>query len=241
MAKVNSNVLLIILAGVIILIAVMYYLNKNDTFPIPNQGTITNNSRNVKDMNHNQLIPKKLQQIKNNHHINDISDSVVDDLVSQYNIRDNLSDDDNGNFSPSDPMAKDYGQYSNYVKKKHHNTNKMEVPFDNENDFTYKKKKYTRRTPEDIKDLFDIDKMLPQEIEEDWFDVEPLQSTKKIKGIHMIHPKVHIGSNTVGSSLKNASHDIRGDIPIEKKIFSPYLNSTIDPDINIKGFCNQIY
>ncbi len=43
------------------------------------------------------------------------------------------------------------------------------------------------------------------------FDVEPLMGTKKIKGTHLIHPKVHMGVNTIQNSLKNGTHDIRGD------------------------------
>lgn len=249
MSQMNSNVLLIIFAGVLVLIAVLYYLNKNDTYPIHNHGTISNNTinagnmGNVTDTNMNKNY-NLLKQHDADFYCDSISDSVVDDLVSQYDINDNISNNSN-DYSPTDPMAKDYGQFSGYVKKTQHDMSKIETPFNDSldgNSFTYKKKNYTKRTPEDIKDLFDIDKMLPQEIEEDWFDVEPLQSTKKIKGTHLLHPKVHMGVNTVGSSLKNGTHDIRGDVPIRKiDNFSPFLNSTIDPDMNIKGFCNPKY
>lgn len=109
---------------------------------------------------------------------------------------------------------------------------------DDKRDFIYKKKKFTKRTPEDIKDLFDVDKMLPQEIEDDWFDTSPLMTAKKIKGSNLINPKKNIGINTVQSSLRNATHDIRGDIPNPKINISPWNNSTIDPDTNIKGLCN---
>jgi len=106
--------------------------------------------------------------------------------------------------------------------------------------FLIKKNKFTKRTPDDVKDLFDINKMLPQEIEKDWFDVEPLLTTKKIKGTHLLHPKVHMGVNTVASSLRNGTHDIRGDIPNPKFPISPWLNSTIEPDTNLKGICNPV-
>ncbi len=236
----NSNVLFIIFAGVIVLLGILYYLNKNDNCPIHNQGTISTNTTN-KNQNLPDLKGGMSRQINISPYCDDLSDSVVDDLVSQYGLSDNA-----GDISPSDPMAKDYGQFTGYVKKSQYNMKKIESSFDdddsNENVFTYKKKKYTKRTPDDVKDLFDIDKMLPQEREEDWFDDEPLQSTKKIKGTHLIHPKNHMGINTVGSSLKNGTHDMRGDVPIRKiENFSPFLNSTIDPDINIKGFCNQKY
>jgi archaellum component FlaF (FlaF/FlaG flagellin family) len=40
-----------------------------------------------------------------------------------------------------------------------------------------------------------------------------------------------IGMNTQGGSLKNANLDIRSSPSIEKKEVSPWLNSTIDPDM----------
>ncbi|XWV25243.1 hypothetical protein QJ856_gp0529 [Tupanvirus deep ocean] len=242
MANLNSNMLLVILAGVV-LIAIIYYLNKNDDQPVPNHGTLPNNTNNFAPITQKAQRPLQPQQI-NTRSYDDISDSIVDELVSQYNIDDIPVNASAGNFSASDPMANDYGQFNGYIKKRQINMKNMELPYSDteydNRDFSYKKKKFTRRTPEDVKDLFDVNKMLPQEIEEDWFDVEPLQSTKKIKGTHLIHPKVHMGVNTVGSSLRNGTHDIRGDIPNPKINISPFLNSTIEPDTNIKGFCNPI-
>jgi len=106
-------------------------------------------------------------------------------------------------------------------------------------DFDYKKNNFTLRSYEDVEDQFDVNKMLPQE-EEDWFDITPLMTTKKIKGTHLIHPKVHMGVNTVASSLRNGTHDIRGDIVNPKINTGPWLQSTIEPDTNIKGICNPI-
>lgn len=44
----------------------------------------------------------------------------------------------------------------------------------------------------------------------------------------------HTGINTTGSSLRNPSLDIRSTVPIEKKPISPWMNSTIEPDLNKK-------
>ena len=45
-----------------------------------------------------------------------------------------------------------------------------------------------------------------------------------------------IGIDTVGQSLKNASHDIRGTVPCPKiNGVSPWGNSSIEPDYNITG------
>jgi len=44
-----------------------------------------------------------------------------------------------------------------------------------------------------------------------------------------------IGENTIGSTRKNASYDIRGTVPCPKFSVSPWLNSTYEPDTNIKS------
>jgi len=44
-----------------------------------------------------------------------------------------------------------------------------------------------------------------------------------------------MGENTIGSTRKNASYDIRGTIPCPKFSVSPWLNSTYEPDTNIKS------
>ena len=49
--------------------------------------------------------------------------------------------------------------------------------------------------------------------------------------------KMSTNINTVGQSLKNGSHDIRGTIPNPKFSVSPWNNSTYEPDYNIKPLC----
>jgi len=46
-----------------------------------------------------------------------------------------------------------------------------------------------------------------------------------------------VGNDTVGSSKKNATYDLRGNVPCPKFAVSPWNNSTIEPDNNNKGFC----
>ena len=135
------------------------------------------------------------------------------------------------------------GSFKGYGKKRQINMKKMEMPYSDDEydcrDFSYKKNKYSKRTPDDIKDLFNLEAMLPQE-DEGWFDTVPINNTKKIRGTHLIHPKIHMGTNTVGNSRKNGTHDIRGDIPNPKISVAPWNNSTIEPDPNARGLCNPI-
>lgn len=89
------------------------------------------------------------------------------------------------------------------------------------------KKKYT---PEE---LFKVDKLLPQEVPKDWFEVMP--EPIKVKNRHLINVTRPVGINTIGTSLKNPSYDIRGCPAAPKFVVSPWLQSSYEPDLNIKG------
>ena len=81
-------------------------------------------------------------------------------------------------------------------------------------------------------DLFDVDKYLPQEVNDDWFEVQP--EPISVKNRHLINITKPIGVNTIGTSLRNASYDIRASPSCPKFVVSPFLNSSIEPDINLK-------
>ena len=76
---------------------------------------------------------------------------------------------------------------------------------------------------------------LPQEINNDWFetDLNNAQVTCDDKSL-IIADRYVTGVDTVGQSLKNASYDIRAQPPCPKFNVSPWNNSTIEPDFNIK-------
>ncbi len=81
---------------------------------------------------------------------------------------------------------------------------------------------------------FNAAALLPKEEKQDWFeDVTP----QKIKNRHLINIYRPIGVNTVITSRKNGSLDLRGN-PVNPKTFvSPFLNSSIEPDVNARGIC----
>lgn len=211
MSSFNNNILLVIIA-VIVLIIVIYYLNKNNDQPVPNQG---------------QLVDNIYEKYTNNFAIkNNNCGNIIDDDATDCN-------DNEENFVPK-PRNYNNDNYG-YFKK----TYSDEEPCDEKDnrDFVFKKKDYTLRTHEDLKDLYDVDKLLPNEEQPEWFD-QPLQNTKKLKGTSFMHPKIHMGANTKGSSLKNGTRDFRGDI-ITPKIDTLWMCSTIDPDTNLRGIWNQ--
>lgn len=78
---------------------------------------------------------------------------------------------------------------------------------------------------------------LPQELNQNWFDKD-FNKVKEIDQDTLIDVSQYSsGMDTVGQTLKNPSYDIRGNIPNPKNIISPFLNSSIEPDNNIKSWC----
>lgn len=254
--KTDSNLFLGLFIGVIF-IAFIYYLN-GDNNPNQNFGNIGY------DVTNESQVPIQPPE-EDNRQQDDVRGDLVNDLISQYSVENRPMEGGTGSFAGFNPNADVNGAFNNYGKKRQINTRKMEEPYpvdkfdqrvpsymknkmmtinqagsDSDNrDFEHRNQPFTKRTHSDVEDLFDVQKMLPQE-DEDWFDITPLKTTKKIKGTHLIHPKVHMGVNTVSSSLRNGSHDIRGDIVNPKLHTGPWLQSTIEPDTNIKGICNPI-
>jgi hypothetical protein len=79
---------------------------------------------------------------------------------------------------------------------------------------------------------------LPKEINNKWFDTDFSIVSKNIDDNNLINPDRYIiGINSVASSLKISSHDIRGGVPINKYVVSPWNNSSVAPDTNIKSLC----
>ena len=96
----------------------------------------------------------------------------------------------------------------------------------------------TQTAPLNTKELYDSNKLLPGETNKDWFEVMP--DPIKIKNRHLVNVVKPIGLDTVGSSKKNMSRDIRGDVLNPKRIISPWMNSSIDPDLPTVGLCNDV-
>ena len=84
-------------------------------------------------------------------------------------------------------------------------------------------------------EIFKSEDYLAKETNQSWFEVPP--EPISIKNRHLINISRPIGVNTIGNSLRNPSYDLRGSPPNPKFIVSPWMQSTIEPDLNIKGLC----
>ena len=64
-----------------------------------------------------------------------------------------------------------------------------------------------------------------------WSATNPIGPADSLKGVNLLAPGYHYGINTVGQTLRNANLDLRADVPNPRVPVSPFLNSTIEPDL----------
>jgi hypothetical protein len=72
--------------------------------------------------------------------------------------------------------------------------------------------------------------LLPGDPNTKWAQVNP-QSSGDIAGKNFLNAGALIGVNTVGQSLRNASWDLRSEVPNPQVQVSPWNVSTISPDL----------
>jgi len=134
-----------------------------------------------------------------------------------------------GNRDSSSKNLDDFFEQGNPLSD---NENAAFLPNDTGAGFASYSGKPRRELSDDEK--FNASALLPKEEKQDWFeDVTP----QKIKNRHLINIYRPIGVNTVITSRKNGSLDLRGN-PVNPKTFvSPFLNSSIEPDVNARGIC----
>jgi hypothetical protein len=80
------------------------------------------------------------------------------------------------------------------------------------------------------KNQLDPQELLPNDANSKWAQVNPM-GAGDISGKNFLNAGSLIGVNTVGSSLRNASWDLRSEPPNPQVSVSPWLNSTIEPDV----------
>lgn len=81
----------------------------------------------------------------------------------------------------------------------------------------------------------DVQALLPKDAANSkWSQVNPA-GQGDVKDQNFLTAGYHLGVNTQGQSLRNGSHDIRGDIAPNPRVnVSPWMQSTIEPDLSRK-------
>ena len=75
--------------------------------------------------------------------------------------------------------------------------------------------------------------LLPQDQSSVWAQVNP-EGQGTLADKNFLQAGYHIGINTVGQTLRNANYSFRSEIPNPQVKVSPWMQSTIDPDVGRK-------
>ncbi len=87
------------------------------------------------------------------------------------------------------------------------------------------------------KDRLTAEDLLPKDAANSrWAQVNPA-GQGDVKDQNFLNAGYHVGIDTVGQSLRNASWDLRQEIPNPQTTVSPWMQTTIGPDTNKKSLC----
>lgn len=85
------------------------------------------------------------------------------------------------------------------------------------------------------RDRLTSDDLLPKDANSKWAQINPAGSGD-IRDQNYLTAGYHIGVNTVGQSLRNANLQLRSEIPNPQVPVSPWMISTIEPDVRQVSF-----
>lgn len=184
---------------------------------------------------------KKLNQVDESTEVDDSNqenfDNALNNVIESYENTDDNTDDNSTN--EEEVSSSDNVNLNNQT-----NVQGNELQNENHADFTSDGKNYYNNLTN-----FDSADLLPNPDNEsnddegwkykhgaNWDESNP--QIKQVEGNAWLNERKFLGTSTVGSSLRNATHDIRKDVPNPQMVVSPWNNTTILPDSNSKGLCS---
>ena len=85
------------------------------------------------------------------------------------------------------------------------------------------------------KNTLTAEQLLPQDTNSTWNQVNP-SGVGSLKDRNFLQSGFHIGINTVGQTLRNANLQLRSEPPCPMIKVSPWMTSTIEPDVSRRPF-----
>ena len=76
----------------------------------------------------------------------------------------------------------------------------------------------------------DPSELLPKDQNNEWARLNP-NGDNDLKNVNLLKAGFHHGIDTIGSSLRNANLQLRSEPPNPVDKVSPWMNSTIEPDL----------
>jgi hypothetical protein len=243
MLNTQTKILLLVFAGFVLVY--LLYNSGGSTEGFTNTQNSNNNnipSQNMNDLkreinqelNEGKIVPAPREQSINYLPQNDYAPPESDWLKSKFEGRNRAAPGEykrvsycagkRGDLGPSDWQA-EFDHNNDIIGGSQMGDNDRFLPMDETSDKLAIFKTTGRATcgsnqncePED---LFDVDKYLPQEVNDDWFEVMP--EPISVKNRHLINITKPIGINTIGTSLRNANYDLRAAPANPKFVVSPW-------------------
>lgn len=247
----NQTILLIII--IVVLFIIFIYINYYSDKPIVNEGIVSlgnNDQTNVtseeSDSGSQYTYSSSYNSIPTNqtYSISEESPSLDEESIYRRKTtnknmardgkykKSSYKDGERGNYNDSE-FEKFFDENNRMVNDVYADNEDVQPNNEGENLAEYTSRNNDNNRKPTDEELYDVQALLPQEENPDWFDVMP--EPISCKNRHLINISRPMGINTIGTSNKNANYDIRGTIPNPKHVVSPFLNSSIEPDLNNKG------
>lgn len=162
------------------------------------------------------------------------SSFLNNNLVTEHldNVPEGMSDDNLSKLNPDVHQLVQHSESSNP-------TSLEEVPdgFPSESVNPEAEEKFTTDIPSCLpKDQLMPQELLPQDTESNQWNLANPQGSGSLKDKNFLQAGYHVGINTVGQTLRNANMQLRSDPPNPQLQVSPWLQTTINPDVNRKPF-----
>ena len=233
-----------LLIGAVIL-CILYWLYKKNSTPVKNDGTV-DDTESVDDESHDDKtnsLPGDDESVPTTHKStpHPTTKKATSKKTTKKSTNKPTTKKATTKRSTSKPVAKKPdGEWTQLFEMANDILNVQNdggfAPMENNTQFA------TFKSTGDEKDLspeelFNSARYLPQEVNDDWFEVphEPVS----IKNRHLIQTVRPESIDSIATSQKNATWDIRGNEACPKFVVSPWMNSSIEPDYNIRSWCKK--
>jgi len=207
----NSNVKLLLV--LLLAVVLVYMLNSKDE--IPNEGEVEGLDEGAEEITETDPVEVETEDVETADAVEADTGAVAADLNEGELIDDVLKSD----VQPNDLLQ----------------GNTADVT-DNNTSVTAQNMQKLMKENEDNKLKFNSGELLPKEVNNDWFETDFSHAQVNVDDSNLVVTDRYIvGVNTVGQSLKNPSYDLRAAPACPKFTVSPWQQSTIEPDFNIKN------
>ena len=209
----NSNVKLLLV--LLLAVVLVYMLNSKDE--ISNEGEVEGLDEGAEETSDNDPIEVETEDAELE--IENADGTGASEVAADLNEGDLIDDVLKSDVQPNDLLQGNTADIT-----------------DNNTSVTAQNMQKLMKENEDNKLKFNSGELLPKEVNNDWFETDFSHAQVNVDDSNLVVTDRYIvGVNTVGQSLKNPSYDLRAAPACPKFTVSPWQQSTIEPDFNIKN------